>query len=331
MLHQPQQPVLEPPKISAGDLVVVYEGFNAMKAVQVEPTMQFGTKFGQFPMKDWVGRRYGCKVTAKLGKNTAWLLLLRPTPELWTQVLKHRTQILYVADISLLCMHLELRPGCTVLESGTGSGSLTHSLARAVAPTGHVHSFEFHEERATMAAREFDSNGLGDLVTVQQRNIEELGFPEELHEQADALFLDLPRPWMAVPSAARCLRPDGAFCSFSPCIEQVQKTCAKLEEEGFFCVRTIECLLRAYEVKQEKLRTDLEPREAAPRAQGQKGQKRKRVGLKFSPEPAVPQQSCMAKPVLSARGHTGYLTLARRHVNWMETANEDSTLRQTLR
>lgn len=185
-----------------------------------------------------MGRRYGCKVTAKLGKNTAWLLLLRPTPELWTQVLKHRTQILYVADISLLCMHLELRPGCTgglqrpeilaglhaacrdsasgcemrsrfplsfplhqgsyfgatsvcslccmlqqysaqqqcrswrlmssgqrgsclhaVLESGTGSGSLTHSLARAVAPTGHVHSFEFHEERATMAAKEFDSNG----------------------------------------------------------------------------------------------------------------------------------------------------------------------------
>lgn len=50
-----------------------------------------------------------------------------------------------------------------------------------------------------------------------------------------------------------------------------------------------------------------------------------------SPEPAGPQQSCMAKPVLSARGHTGYLTLARRHVNWMETANEDSTLRQTLR
>ena len=48
--------------------------------------------------------------------------------------------------------------------------------------------------------------GLGDLVTVQQRNIEELGFPEQLHEQADALFLDLPRPWMvsmASPVEAR--------------------------------------------------------------------------------------------------------------------------------
>ena len=51
MLHQPKQPVLEPPKISAGDLVIVYEGYNAMKAVQVEPTMKFGTKFGHFPMK----------------------------------------------------------------------------------------------------------------------------------------------------------------------------------------------------------------------------------------------------------------------------------------
>ena len=32
-------------------------------------------------------------------------------------------------------------------------------------------------------------------MTVQHRNIEELGFPEERHGAADAVFLDLPGPW----------------------------------------------------------------------------------------------------------------------------------------
>lgn len=42
----------------------------------------------------------------------------------------------------------------------------------------------------------FDAaSGMGDVITTKQRNIEELGFPQELHGSADGVFLDLPGPW----------------------------------------------------------------------------------------------------------------------------------------
>lgn len=77
--------------------------------------------------------------------------MLHPTPELWTCALPHRTQILYLADISFIIWMLRVRPGSVLVECGTGSGSFTHALARTVAPHGHVHSFEYHEQRFKIA------------------------------------------------------------------------------------------------------------------------------------------------------------------------------------
>lgn len=44
---------------------------------------------------------------------------------------------------------------------------------------------------------------------------------------------------------------DGVLCSFSPCIEQVQRTCETLTELGFEEIRTFECLQRIYDVCRE--------------------------------------------------------------------------------
>jgi len=62
--------------------------------------------------QDFIGRQFGCRVSARPPQK-GYLYLLAPTPELWTLVLRHRTQILYAADIALVCAFLELRPGCT--------------------------------------------------------------------------------------------------------------------------------------------------------------------------------------------------------------------------
>lgn len=134
--------------ISNGDLVIVYERHDNMKPVTVSENSVLQNRFGVFKHSDWIGKPFGSKVFSNKG---GFVYLLAPTPELWTSVLSHRTQILYIADISFVIMYLEIVPGCLVLESGTGSGSLTTSLARAVAPAGHVYTFDFHEQRAGSA------------------------------------------------------------------------------------------------------------------------------------------------------------------------------------
>ncbi len=91
--------------------------------------------------------------------------------------------------------------------TGTGSGSLSHAILRTIAPSGHLHTFDFHEGRVDVARREFEDHGFGDLVTVTSRDVCAKGF--DLQGVADAVFLDLPAPWEAIPHAKAALRKQG--------------------------------------------------------------------------------------------------------------------------
>eukprot|EP00250_Pteridium_aquilinum_P011229 c19924_g1_i1 orf=170-1147(+) len=311
--------------IQEGDLVIVYERHDRMKTVSVRQGEELQNRYGVFKHADWIGKPFGCKVSSKTG---GFVHLLAPTPELWTCVLSHRTQILYLADISFVISYLELRPGSLVAESGTGSGSLTTSLARSVAPSGHIFTFDFHEQRANSARQDFVRNGLSEIVTVEVRDIQGLGFPDTLVGRLDAVFLDLPQPWLAIPSALKMLRCNGALCSFSPCIEQVQRCCEALQKHGFTDVRTFEVLLRTYEVREESLKPVTQERNVESNkdkllspphkklcSENRKdGNGRAGQGTKESKERILSRSLGlpMAKPVSEARGHTGYLTFALR-------------------
>ncbi|CAN1188073.1 tRNA (adenine(58)-N(1))-methyltransferase catalytic subunit TRMT61A [Linum perenne] len=293
--------------IGDGDLVIVYEKHDTMKAVKVSESSVLQNRFGMFKHSDWIGKPFGSKVFSNKG---GFVHLLAPTPELWTLVLSHRTQILYIADISLVVMYLEVVPGCLVLESGTGSGSLTTSLARAIAPTGHVYTFDFHEQRAASAREDFEKTGISSLVTVGVRDIQGEGFPEQHTGSADAVFLDLPQPWLAIPSAEKMLKQDAVLCSFSPCIEQVQRSCETLRS-NFTDIRTFEILVRTYEVREGKLSSF---EEDGSISKGCRPGKRKQPSSERSSSQEdnnTPPPPVLAKPCSETRGHTGYLTFAR--------------------
>ncbi|XP_062589352.1 tRNA (adenine(58)-N(1))-methyltransferase catalytic subunit TRMT61A-like [Saccostrea cucullata] len=231
-------------KVQEGDTVILYLGYENMHAIQIKRGAVFQTKYGALKHNDIIGTIYGSRVHCPKG----YLYVLYPTPELWTSNLPHRTQILYSTDISVVSLQLDLKPGAVVVESGTGSASLSHAIIRSILPDGHLYTFEFHKERAQKAEEEFKDHGLSEYVTVTHKDVCQFGF--DLEDVADAVFLDLPVPWDALPSAKKALKKQGGrICSFSPCIEQVQKTCACLDELGFEEISTMECLVRNYDVR----------------------------------------------------------------------------------
>ncbi|KAH9979940.1 tRNA methyltransferase complex GCD14 subunit-domain-containing protein [Lactifluus volemus] len=235
-------------QVAPGDLVIVWLTRDLIQSVLITPGKDFNSRYGHYRHSDLVGIPYGSKVPSRTGKG--FIHILRPTPELWTLALPHRTQILYLADIAFITSWLHIRPGSVVVEAGTGSASFTHSIARTVGVTGHVFSYEFHEARANKAAEEFTRHGLSAIVTLTHRNVCKNGFT--ISDIADSVFLDLPAPWEAVEHAKAALRKDRLtrICCFSPCIEQVLRTVSALNEAGFTDITMYETLLRPHEVNQ---------------------------------------------------------------------------------
>jgi len=231
----------------------------------------YDSKHGHYYHNNFIGKEFGTKVFDNQGRG--YVYILKPTPELWTLALHHRTEILYSADISIIIHYLELRPGSIVLESGTGSGSLSTAMARTIYPNGHLYTYEFHRGRADAALEDFKKIQLDQIITVRCGDVCAEGFFDTPDNSVDAIFLDLPCPWQAVPHAKTKLRTYCRICSFSPCIEQVQQLCNALEENGFIEITTWECLLRPYDVLD--LSEDLQVEEEADKKKEKRKQKKK--------------------------------------------------------
>jgi tRNA (adenine57-N1/adenine58-N1)-methyltransferase catalytic subunit len=202
--------------------------------------------------------------------ESGFLHVLPPTPESWTYSLPHRTQVVYTPDYSYILHRIRARPGTRLIEAGSGSGSFTHAAARAVFngyPTttkhesdtyGRVFSYEFHKERHDKVAAEMDTHNLCGMVTCTHADAYKDGFllPPATDAStprsplANAIFLDLPAPWSALPHLTRAsppTRPSALdphspihICTFSPCIEQAQKTVSHLRKHSWLDIQMVE-------------------------------------------------------------------------------------------
>lgn len=200
--------------------------------------------------------------------------------------------------------NLDITPGKTVVESGTGSGSLTFSISRALAGQGDLFSFEYNVERAEAAKREFKELKV-DNVHIFNRDAYKDGFLVEgklAHFGADAVFLDLPSPWCAVQHCVDVLKIGGRLCNFSPCIEQVQRMITTLSKEGFGDFESFEVLERTFERRKLK---EIPLKEMKEHKDDGQARQPEGLGVRSAREP---ERFVYAQANEDGRWHTGYLT-----------------------
>lgn len=164
--------------------------------------------------------------------------------------IKRQTQIIYPKDIAYICLRLGAGPGRTIVEAGCGSGGLTLALSWFCGPTGRVVSCEAREEFARLGRRNLNWAGLGENVEIFHQDVSE-GFP---CDNADALFLDMREPWLALPHASHVLRPGAVLGFLLPTVGQVSELCAALEQGPFGEVEVCELLLRHWKPLPDRLR-----------------------------------------------------------------------------
>ncbi|PRT55194.1 tRNA (adenine(58)-N(1))-methyltransferase catalytic subunit TRM61 [Wickerhamiella sorbophila] len=242
-------------KIEEGDHVLAWMTRSDVRPIKVQSGELLNNRYGPFKHEDMVGRSFGAQQASSA--NQGFIHLLSPTPELWSLSLPHRTQIIYGPDASYIVHRLKIRPSSVVIEAGTGSGALTHALARTVSKSGKIFTFEYHESRCEQARAEFESHGLSEIVQITHRNVCEDGFAIDTDIKASAVFLDLPAPWTAIPHLFEHVDRSRAvhICCFSPCIEQVIKNIYALQAAGFQHIEMVENQARRWEGHQTMVRT----------------------------------------------------------------------------
>ena len=228
--------------ITEDSYVLVYRDRRRRWLVKPRDTPKLHTHLGILDVSSLVGKEYGIAVETTLGDL---LTILEPTIEDLVMKLARKTQVIYPKDLGLIAVKLGVHSGTRVLETGTGSGATTALMAYLVQPGGMVYTYDLNPEFQEVARKNIEKLGLSEFVSFKVAD-SRLGFEES---GLDAGILDVGDPWEVVRSMRASLKPSAPMAAITPTTNQAERLVAKLKEEGFVNVETVEILLRYIEAR----------------------------------------------------------------------------------
>ncbi len=231
----------------ANDPVVLIGRDGKRFLLGLRPGLQFHTHRGIIAHDDLIGQPLGREIRTHLGHP---FVVLQPSLYDLLMNVKRASQIIYPKDIGMILLKLNVGPGQTIVEAGTGSGALTLALAHGTQPDGIVYSYDARDDMLRVAERNLDRVGLLDRVRLIQRDISD-GFTVQ---EANCLFLDVREPWEYLPHVCAALSDGGFFGALVPTTNQVVDLLDGLQQYPFSSVEVMEILVRPYKPVPGRLR-----------------------------------------------------------------------------
>jgi tRNA (adenine57-N1/adenine58-N1)-methyltransferase len=228
--------------IAEDSLVLVYRDRRRRWLIRPKDTPRLHTHLGILDVSALVGKGYGITVTTTLGDT---LTILKPTIEDLVMKMTRKTQVVYPKDLGLIIVKLGIHSGSRVIETGTGTGATTALMAYLVQPGGMVYTYDIKPDFQEVARKNIEKLRLSTYVTFCVGD-SRMGFGER---DMDAGVLDVGDPWDVVHSMKESLRPSAPMVAITPTTNQAEKLVAKMAEEGFVSVETVEILLRHLEAR----------------------------------------------------------------------------------
>ncbi len=181
-------------------------------------------------------------------------VILQPSLRDLLSMIERKAQIIIPKDSFLIPLHLDIACGSKVVEAGVGSGALTLVLLKTVAPQGKVFSYELRADHADVARRNVEMSGLQGSWELKVGDV----CAEALPNGLDAVVLDMPNPWDALPNALKSLRVGGHICCYLPNANQLEQLVNAMRGSGLAEVYSFETIQREMVVHEGGVRPSFE-------------------------------------------------------------------------